>query len=130
MLYQVVLLAAVLVVAGCGGGRAAEPTASSLDESARTVRVSEEISMLGGGGTDYEASWYGLIDSLEVHGESLDVRTSIYPDDEGRDIAKNLCNILNGNLVNAHTAGFGLDTVTVYAQDDPVAYTSAMSGHC
>ena len=131
----------VLVLAGCGSGTTtqaesttttqAESTRVSSDDSARTSRVSDEVRTLGGGGTDGETTWYRLIDSLEVHGSSLEVRTSLYPDDGGREIAKDICNVLNANLVIAKTADFGLETVTVYAQEDPVSYTSSpMSGHC
>ncbi|MFD1675405.1 hypothetical protein [Alicyclobacillus fodiniaquatilis] len=43
-------------------------------------------------------SWYGLIKKIEFHGDSVDVYTSIYPDKEGRAAAKQLGDILFGNI--------------------------------
>lgn len=125
-----IMILAVLVLVGCGGKATESATTASVDESARTLEISQAISELGGGGTDFETLWYQSIENVEVHGSSLDIRTSIYPDDEGRAIAKDLCNILNANFVLSNTANYGLETVTVYAQDDPVSYTSPMNGHC
>jgi hypothetical protein len=122
------------VAGGTTGQTAAEGSGSRDDEDAdRTVRIRDEMALAwgGAGNPDLAVSWWPLVTSIEIVGSSLDVETDIYPDDEGRDIARQVCNVLNGNYVLANGAGYGLESVTVYGQGrHPLAWTSAFSGHC
>lgn len=69
--------------------------------------------------------WYDLIQSIAVNGTSVDVHTSIYPDSEGRQTAKQMVGILYGNLKSQFP---DVSSVTIIAKnggsDDPIAWKS------
>jgi hypothetical protein len=124
----------LLVAGGCGGNSSDNPSSSDTASEATTTKsVVEESSVRAGAldeiRADYKlnftgVSWYTPPGTLKIEGATLVARTGFYPDDEGRELGNQLCNALNGNYVLAKTANYGLDGVTVYAQDDPVASAS------
>lgn len=127
--------AALLVAAGCGGSADGDSSAKTAPEALPTPtpppaapgalnEIREDFAL------NFSAvSWYTPPDTLEIEGTTLVARTDFYPDGEGRDLGTQLCNALNGNYVLANTAEYGLDGVTVYAGDAPVA-SAAGGGTC
>jgi predicted 3-demethylubiquinone-9 3-methyltransferase (glyoxalase superfamily) len=65
-----------------------------------------------------ETTWGSAIERVEVHGDSVDVYTSIYPDAEGKAMAKQMAGAIFGNI---RAEFFTPSQVTIWCQNDPAA---------
>jgi hypothetical protein len=129
-----VLASTLLVTTSCGGDDTAATTTPTTTAPAAETSAEIASGALEQIRQEFElnfssTSWYTPPSTLTIEGTELVAHTEFFPDDEGRALAKQLCNALNGNFVLSNLADYGLTGVTVYAQDNPVASASG-GGTC
>ncbi len=79
----------------------------------------------------YETSWYRFIRKIEVLGSQVTIRTTIYPDAEGRRYATSICAAVSGLIFAKDRKDLGLDTIVVTGQGDQVLVRrSGVGGRC
>ena len=135
----VALALGIVVLTGCGRETEEEATERPATQrppdpqpdaaEAESLRRLRDDFVLNFGQPGFRVSWFTPARTLTIEGDTLVARTDFYPDEEGRALANQLCNALNANYVLSNTADYGLDSVAVYAQDEPVASASG-GGTC
>jgi hypothetical protein len=70
--------------------------------------------------------WYSLVTSANASPNALDIHTNIYPDGEGKQIAKTICTSLASSyLTPVSLDGFQFQNITIYAGNgDPFEWTT------
>lgn len=74
----------------------------------------------GAGDPQYATSWWPLITDISVSGSTAEIKTDIYPDDEGEEVAKPIVSAALGFINSPEGARVGIDTVIVRAQDGTI----------
>jgi hypothetical protein len=100
------------------------PTVNATTTSTSTTKASNDHSDQAAAIMQYlkdnfgETTWGRTIERVEVHGDSVDVYTSIYPDAEGKALAKKMAGYIFGDIrADFFTPG----SVTIWCQNDPAA---------
>lgn len=88
---------------------------SSLSDLQTASAIRSELAS-GFSGT----SWHSLIDQLLVSGSIVDVRTEIFPDEEGKQFARDVCIGVSGTVFRNDRSSWGVSSVRVIAQDGTV----------
>ena len=117
MLFRSILIVAVRIDDWTSDNAPRATATSASATRSDPVRTSELQS-------DYARSWVGTSwydpdDVVSVHGSTVDMKTNIFPDSEGKEIAKRIC-IGISSLVFANDSDYDVDSVRVWGQGDNI----------
>lgn len=91
------------------------PSDSSSRDQVVTDYLKRNFGMPG-----YETSWFTLIREVQTQGDTVTVRTDIYPDAEGKQFARAICSAVSGLIYAKGEENLGLRQIVVRAKDGRV----------